>query len=441
MSFKGFGKAITRAPQQFKYKMNKGYQTQDPVYEDSERRFKEIETETKKLNETSKKYSKAVNDMLNHQIGFSKGIEEIFKPVSGKMSDPNSTVPEDNPEGIDACIAYREIVSELQRTLKPDLDLIELKVVRPAQELLKVVNSIRKMLVKRQHKKMDLDRHMNTLQKYEVKTSSLDVKAKDEEKLYKSQNEVEMAQQEFDYYNDLLKEQLPVLFELQNEFLKPMFVSFYYMQLNIFYTLYNKFQDMKIPYFDLEGDILETFQYKRGNIEEQTDSLSICNFKLGYSKAKLEMTRKRFQKDGAGIGIGSDGQSSYGSTSPPPTSSTLDGGNTSFGSAPMYNSYQQSSQYPPEKQVYQPQAQPSYGGAAVSSGTTDASAPPPSYNAPTNVEYCTALYDYQAQQPGDLTIKQGDRIEVVDRTTDPSGWWLGRVNGVEGNFPANYVSL
>ena len=51
MSFKGFGKAISRAPQQLKYKINKGYQTEDAVYEDSERRFKEIETETKKLNE------------------------------------------------------------------------------------------------------------------------------------------------------------------------------------------------------------------------------------------------------------------------------------------------------------------------------------------------------------------------------------------------------
>lgn len=429
MSFKGFGKALTRAPQQFKYKMNKGYQTEDAVYEDSERRFKEIEGETKKLNEVSKKYSKAVNDMLNHQIGFSKGIEDIFKPISGKMSDPNSTISEDNPDGIDACIAYREIVGELQRTLKPDLDLIELKVVRPAQELLKVVDSIRKMLTKRQHKMMDLDRHMNTLQKYEVKTSGLDVKPKDEEKLYKSQAEVEIAQQEFDYYNDLLKEQLPVLFELQNDFLKPMFVSFYYMQLNIFYTLYNKFQDMKIPYFDLEGDILETFQYKRGNIEEQTDSLSICNFKLGYSKAKLEMTRKRFQKDGSGVGAGA-----YGNTSPPPTSSTL-GYDSSYSSPPMQQGYQQQeNQYPPEKQVYQVPGQQSYPAAA-------AAVPPPQYNANPNVEYCTALYDYQAQQQGDLNIRQGEKIEVLDRTTDPSGWWVGRVNGVEGNFPANYVSL
>lgn len=429
MSFKGFGKAITRAPQQFKYKMNKGYQTQDPVYEDSERRFKEIETETKKLNEMSKKYSKAVNDMLNHQIGFSKGIEEIFKPISGKMSDPNSTVSEDNPDGIDACIAYREIVGELQRTLKPDLDLIELKVVRPAQELLKVVDSIRKMLTKRQHKMMDLDRHMNTLQKYEVKTSGLDVKAKDEEKLYKSQAEVEMAQQEFDYYNNLLKEQLPILFELQNEFLKPMFVSFYYMQLNIFYTLYNKFQDMKIPYFDLEGDILETFQFKRGNIEEQTDSLSICNFKLGYSKAKLEMTRKRFQKDGPGIGLGAAG---YGGTSPPPSSSTI-GGDSSYGSDAKYGGYQpQTTQNPPEKYVYQPSSQQTYGSAETA---------PPSYTTTPAVETCTALYDFQAQQQGDLSIRQGDKIEIVDRVTDPSGWWVGRLNGVEGNFPANYVTL
>lgn len=77
MSFKGFQKAVVRAPQTLRQKFNMGEQTKDPVYEDAESRFKELEGQTRKLNTESKRYHKAVDDMLEHQIGFAKAIKEI----------------------------------------------------------------------------------------------------------------------------------------------------------------------------------------------------------------------------------------------------------------------------------------------------------------------------------------------------------------------------
>jgi amphiphysin len=61
MSFKGFQKSIVRAPQQFKVKFNIGEHTKDVVYTDAERRFDELEKETKKLHDESKKYFEAIN--------------------------------------------------------------------------------------------------------------------------------------------------------------------------------------------------------------------------------------------------------------------------------------------------------------------------------------------------------------------------------------------
>lgn len=55
MSWKGITKGITRAPQQFKQKFNMGDITKDAVYIDAERRFEELEIETKKLHEESRK--------------------------------------------------------------------------------------------------------------------------------------------------------------------------------------------------------------------------------------------------------------------------------------------------------------------------------------------------------------------------------------------------
>lgn len=135
--------------------------------------------ETKKLSTESKRYFAAVNGMLDYQIDFSKAIEEIYKPISGRLSDPSATVPEDNPDGIQASEQYREVVKELKETLKPDLELIEKRIVNPAQELLKVIESIRKMATKREHKQVDLDRRKRTYTKY---TEKKEKTPKDEEK-------------------------------------------------------------------------------------------------------------------------------------------------------------------------------------------------------------------------------------------------------------------
>ena len=96
--------------------------------------------------------------MLNHQIEFSKAIQEIYKPISGRASDPNSAKPEGNAEGIKACEEYEAAVRELQETLKPELEMLETRIIQPSNDLLVVVKSVQKMLTKRNHKLLDYDR-------------------------------------------------------------------------------------------------------------------------------------------------------------------------------------------------------------------------------------------------------------------------------------------
>eukprot|EP01118_Nematostelium_gracile_P011217 TRINITY_DN3950_c0_g1_i1.p1 TRINITY_DN3950_c0_g1~~TRINITY_DN3950_c0_g1_i1.p1 ORF type:complete len:460 (-),score=158.47 TRINITY_DN3950_c0_g1_i1:52-1431(-) len=69
----------------------------------------------------------------------------------------------------------------------------------------------------------------------------------------------------------------------------------------------------------------------------------------------------------------------------------------------------------------------------------------PSFDAPAPVEshgsaMATALYDYDAENPGDLSFKEGDVIYILDQS-DPSGWWEGELKGVRGFFPSNFVQL
>lgn len=149
--------------------------------------------------------------MLDHQIEFSKATADLYNPISGRVSDPDSIVSEGNTEGIRACEEYIAIVKALKETLKPELEMIETRVIKPADELLEIIKVIRKTAVKRDHKQLDYDRHRTNLKKLQDKKER---NLKDEKALYKAENDVEQATQEYNYFNDLLKDDLPKLFRL-----------------------------------------------------------------------------------------------------------------------------------------------------------------------------------------------------------------------------------
>ncbi|TVY33626.1 Regulator of cytoskeleton and endocytosis [Lachnellula occidentalis] len=433
MSFKGFQKSIVRAPQTFKARFKLGEHTQDAVYIDAERRFEELERETKKLHDESKKYSDAIIGMMKHQIEFSQAIAEIYKPISGRVSDPDSIIPEGNPEGIQACEEYEAIVTDLLATLQPELEMIETRVIRPADELSEIIKAIRKSALKRQHKQLDYDRHRATLKKLQDKK---DKSLKDEKAMYKAENEVEQATQEFEYYNNLLKDELPKLFSLEREFIRPLFQSFYYMQLNVFYTLHDRMQGCDIGYFNLQLDVIEGFEAKRGDIQEQAEKLAITKWKttggkrparLGPGGSKLAIENGQYPSRLAIEDRKTSVRRSMddGENPPPPYSGQL---------SPRFN----------ETTVARSSSTGSaWGMAARSKGA----APPPPKPKPSRLsgvpaaETATALYDYEAQAEGDLSFSTGDVIEIVTKTNNENEWWIGKIKGKQGQFPGNYVQV
>ena len=355
--------------------------------------------------------------MLNSQIEFSKAIEEIYKPISGRVSDPDSIIPEGNPEGIQACEEYQNIVRELQATLQPELEMIQARVIGPADELLNIIKVVQKTTQKRQHKQLDYDRHRASLKKIQDKKEK---SLKDEKALYKAENDVELATQEFNYFNDLLKDELPKLFALEREFIRPLFQSFYYMQLNVFYTLHEQMQSIDIGYFNLTLDIEQAFEEKRGDIREQAEALSIVRFKTtGHKKVGPPKygPGSKLALEGPTSRLAIEGRKSLESPPPPYSSSSMNG-STAVARANSTGS--------------------SWGAAAKAKGA----APPPPKPKPSRfsgvpaiVEKAEALYDYEAQAAGDLSFTTGDVIEIVEKGATENEWWTGRIDGKQGQFP------
>ncbi|XP_064196339.1 CD2-associated protein-like isoform X2 [Anguilla rostrata] len=56
-------------------------------------------------------------------------------------------------------------------------------------------------------------------------------------------------------------------------------------------------------------------------------------------------------------------------------------------------------------------------------------------------EYCKAIYPFDASNEDELTLKEGDIICVLNKETGEPGWWRGEVNGKEGVFPDNFVTV
>ncbi|XP_041716418.1 CD2-associated protein isoform X1 [Coregonus clupeaformis] len=56
-------------------------------------------------------------------------------------------------------------------------------------------------------------------------------------------------------------------------------------------------------------------------------------------------------------------------------------------------------------------------------------------------EYCKATFSFESTNEDELTLKEGDVIQILSKDTGEPGWWRGEVGGKEGVFPDNFVTV
>ncbi|KAK5174759.1 uncharacterized protein LTR77_001842 [Saxophila tyrrhenica] len=79
--------------------------------------------------------------------------------------------------------------------------------------------------------------------------------------------------------------------------------------------------------------------------------------------------------------------------------------------------------------------------SALAAGKKKPPPPIPTKRIPSQpIQYVTALFDFEGQNPGDLAFREGDRIKVVRKTDSRDDWWAGELAGKTGEFPANYTT-
>ncbi|KAL7416882.1 putative actin-associated protein [Mrakia frigida] len=417
---KGMIKAVQRTPHAFTSRVGMSKKSNDPEFDDHERKFKAVEQGCDKLVKDAKVFRDAVLSLLVSGDHFAVSFATLFTPIGteydlvGKNPQAESTIKNIGQ--------YKTLMEELRVALSPEIELIDSRIVLPAKDLTEVLKKIRKTITKREHKLVDYDRHNNSLNKLrDKKEKSLS----DEKNLFKYEQDFEAASAEYEHYNTILKNELPQFLRMSTQFIEPMFQSFYFMQLNIFYMMLEKIQSFADGKYDLSRlDVDVIYDENIGDISERVESLGVVQRQVSTAKIMSQH------------GGGSLGRASSTASSTRPVGGGLPPSRTA--STSSYKST------PPPARSPVVAAPPAYSGSPVAETKRAPPPPPPlkakpSYGAPAP-KYVVALFDFEAQAAGDLGFSQGDRIELVERTGSTEDWWTGKVDGKQGVFPGNYVS-
>jgi len=55
-------------------------------------------------------------------------------------------------------------------------------------------------------------------------------------------------------------------------------------------------------------------------------------------------------------------------------------------------------------------------------------------------KYCIAQYDYEATATNQISLREGDTVEIVSRSGEATGWWKGNNHGRVNSQPVIYFS-
>ncbi|KAG0276370.1 hypothetical protein BGZ95_007616 [Linnemannia exigua] len=539
MSRKGFTKAVYRLPHTLSTKtgirdgtdsirlfieaFTSRERTRDDEFTELNNKFTTCEKITANLLQEVMKYRDNVTSMLNHQAEFGIVLAEIYDPnlsMSGGEVTPRRAPTA--PESIQAVDDFQAVMRETRDILLPEVDKLEMTVVRPLTEMQNNMKLIRKTMTKREHKLVDYDRYRISLKKLNDKKERT---LNDEKQIYKLESQLEVATADYEGLNGLLREELPGFFYYNIKLMEPIFNTFYYLQLNIYNIMLQRITPLaNSGYYDLTMNVLQGYEARKQDTAPTVESVELitrksvtASYQSKYGRPSLEEGAEEYQGVPAQAPNAHRG---YSPIAPTPGTKSWEAGVASAGAKPWQTG---GSAAPPAMPA--PGLKPwQTGGSAVSASAAApgakpwqtgaaSSAPPPAYNAqsapaaeqsesryggPSNVnihltpsisgtiaataaaaatshamnsfsatlnqmqaqaaakkgppppipkrigvpggaKMAVALYDYDAQQAGDLSFRKDDHIEIVERSNNPNEWWTGKLNGKQGIFPGTYV--
>jgi len=432
---RGISKMIQRGPQQVKNIINKNNQERDLDFKDLEDHVNKVQTQVKNLLSDSDKFKKTVETMMKHQEELGKSLLELYKPISSVTDSPVSSSEDVSRRGSVYSISsevqadtrkieiYLEKTKTMNEQILPHLQNVNFHVIEPMKNYQDIIHSVKQVLKKRSHKALDYDRHKDTLEKLSNKQSrSLD----EERKLSKTREAFTTAELEFKTYDEQLKQQLPTFFDCSANLYDASLITLYSIQKDVYHVMYVYFYEIANECgLNLNADIIA--QYESYNTKALLDESNVESLNRLLTTAHIGLNTSN--------SITSNMNTMGGPTSPTGTTNYSRPNTTSAqDDLPSYESATKTSY---SRNSF---SRPGTNNIAAAAAAAASKPPPPAIpKKPSSVQYVTALYDFTAQNDGDISFKRGDKIEIVKRSANANEWWTGKINGKVGQFPGNYV--
>lgn len=293
-------------------------------------------------------------------------------------------------------------------------------------EYLLIMKTVAGRISKRNHKLLDYDRHKNTMKSLNINKNRT---VSEEKNLIRAEEAFNVAQDEYEMQNSMLKEELPVLLDCQKSLLMPIYGELLKLQKRFFQRLVT-FNGHLVPARTRPCQIMQDYE---AAVASSYELLNECQMtRIGGLNGTNNLSKSLSSSSLSG-----QGTTSY-SNKPLPIPNTLKTRGSietivgQMTKTTLANGYDKEKDEAGNKVV-----------EAKRSVKDLANSIKSQLKSPEQAADCNmviAQYDFAAQQAGDLSFKVGDKVLVLERSEYVNDWWRGRTeDGREGTFPGNYV--
>ncbi|KAF6839999.1 sh3 domain signaling protein [Colletotrichum musicola] len=410
-----------------------------------------------------------------------KEYEGLYDPIVGASEGHGRHSITTTQQQLDRTFKLCEAYSELKDELIQEVTAIDNQVIRPATEARDYLQPIRKTIKKRENKRLDYEKAQEKFKKLQKKTGKT---PKDEAQLSKAEYEMSCASEDFQVADNHIREALPPIIDATFTLIPHLLASHVCIQnrlLGLYYTvLHNYCEDHHFPSPPPPMEhVVSTWSVSFKPVQKEVEALScialgkawrqpvrVAEDQTRKTSTSSVPTRSAFTRTSSGMAAGTEGSTATPRTVRIPSSNSVAGRHTA-------HSESSPEPYPPQSTsrvqlgmptdfttataLGQPQGTSCVTPAYTSSGSeyfghqSEMSAtvgsiaakkkrpppPPPVKRPQVYDEFVVAQYDFVGGD-GDLSFREGDRIKVLEKTDTDQDWWVGELQGIKGNFPANY---
>lgn len=223
--FKGARKAIVRAP----HRLAGSKSIEDRIILEWAKDFSTAETAIDLLISEVTNFSTTWKDIFQAQVQLSEHLIALYLPI---VENNEYAMVQETPESsLVAIKGYLATIQEVEARVMPIVTGFGAPFVAKCKTAKECIHSVRKILKKRERKKMDFDRHSHSVEKLLRKQNPTE---KDRQNLAQMEQELDAATDIFHTQDEIVKSTIPYFLTTMSEFLNPLTAQLYLTQLSMY---------------------------------------------------------------------------------------------------------------------------------------------------------------------------------------------------------------